>query len=426
MDALQRFSLGFSRFFKTEAASGILLALAALVSLILANSSFAESFRAVWETHLTIGLGSFVLDYPLWYWINDALMAIFFFVVGLEIKRELVHGELNEPRKVVLPLVAAVGGAMIPALIYLGLNPMGEAGRSGWAVPMATDIAFVVGVLALMGKRIPSGLRVFLLSLAIADDLIAVLIIALFYTGDLNLLALGLSIGGLILVAVMNRLGVRSIGVYILAGSLVWLAFLKSGVHPTVAGVALGLLTPAKSLYGPHTLQGTLHQFLERLKRTDSTATGVDKREAEEILRESSSPLHRIEHALHPFVAFGIMPLFALVNAGVPLSPESMGHSVAVAVALGLVLGKPAGIALFAFVAVKLGLAALPNRVRWLHVLGGGALSGIGFTMALFIANLGLQDSLLEAAKAGIVLASAISASVGVALLLVATRKEAA
>jgi NhaA family Na+:H+ antiporter len=345
-------------------------------------------------------------------------MMIFFFVVGLEIKREIVDGELNEWRKAALPVVAALGGMVAPALIYLSLPHPPEA-RAGWGIPMATDIAFVVGFLALLGSRVPVGLKILLLSLAIADDIGAVLVIAVVYTSDLNLTMLGLAAAGFALTIFFGRIGVRAVGVYALIGVFIWLGFVLSGVHPTVAGVLLGLLTPSREGLDDETATKLLSDTLDPDHRTaHEEKRALTMARVTSIVKESVSPLERLETVLHPWVSFVIMPIFALANAGVAIGTGAIGHPVALAVAAGLFFGKPLGIVLFSWVAVKTGIAALPRGVNWPVMIGAGALAGIGFTMALFIAALALPEDLLSAGKIGILIGSLASAIVGCALLI--------
>jgi NhaA family Na+:H+ antiporter len=350
-------------------------------------------------------------------------MAIFFFVVGLEIKRELVAGELRDPRKAALPVAAALGGMIVPALIYFLLQ-RGQPGERGWGIPMATDIAFVVGVMALLGPRVPFGLKIMLLSLAIADDIGAVVVIAVFYSTGLSWLMLGLAAVGLGVVYVMNRLGVRSVGVYAVAGAFVWLAMLKSGVHPTIAGVILGLMTPSWAWVSEPVLRLSVATMLSRIEDEDIEVQGPELQTLSFAARESVSPLERLEGGLHPWVGFLIMPLFALANAGVAIKIAEVTNPVAVAVALGLFLGKPIGILLFSWLAVKLGVAKLPAGVNWWMILGGGFLAGIGFTMSLFVAGLALKGDLLAAGKIGTLCGSLASAIVGATILLLALRKR--
>jgi Na+:H+ antiporter, NhaA family len=397
------------RFFQVEAAGGLVLLACVVAALVLANSPWAEAFTRLWQTPVRVGVGGHELDKPLLLWINDGLMTIFFFVVGLEIKRELVAGELRDPRKVMLPVVAALGGMVVPAAIYLLLQA-GRPGAPGWGIPMATDIAFVVGFLALFGPRVPVGLKILLLSLAIVDDLGAVLVIAVVYTADLFLPALGLAALGLGAVVALRWLRIRSVAVYAFLGAGVWLGFLKSGVHPTVAGVLLGLLTPARPLLGGRVLLD-VQADLSKRSRGDPAASPPDHNDV-------LSPAERLEEALHPWVAFVIVPLFALANAGVALAAADLSSPVALAVIAGLALGKPLGIVLASWAAVKAGVARLPEQVSWKVMLGAGLLGGIGFTMSLFIAGLALHGPLLEEAKVGTFTGSAASAALGSLLLL--------
>jgi NhaA family Na+:H+ antiporter len=343
-------------------------------------------------------------------------MTIFFFVVGLEIKRELVAGELSDPKKAALPVMAALGGMVAPATIYLLLQH-GEPGEPGWGIPMATDIAFVVGFLALLGSRAPLGLKILLLSLAIADDIGAVLVIAIFYSTQVSFAALGLAALGFAAVYGLNQIGVRSIAVYVLIGAAIWVAFLKSGVHPTVSGVLLGLMTPANAWVGRSTLYSVMADNLQRLVGDEDDARHETFGQVGAAAREAVSPLERLEAALHPWVAFVIMPVFALANAGVRIEPSAFGHPVALAVAAGLFLGKPLGILLFSWTAVRTGIATLPSGVTWKVMLGAGCLAGIGFTMSLFIAGLALDETLLSAGKIGTLTGSAVSALAGMVLL---------
>ncbi len=417
-------------FLQIEAASGIVLVLCTVAALALANSPWAEAFLALWHQPCQIGVGEWVLRKDLLHVINDGLMAVFFFVVGLEIKREMVAGELRSPRQAALPIFAAVGGMVIPAALFallgggLALSP--EA-RRGWAIPMATDIAFVVGVLALFGPRVPFGLKIMLLSLAIVDDLGAVLVIAVAFTEEIVWGALGIAALGLAATYGLNRAGVRSVAVYVFLGAGIWLAVLKSGVHPTVAGVLLGLLTPASAWIGDATLREVLEDLLRRKPPEDAMDghRAALLQRAGFASREAVSPLVRLEHALHPWVAFAIMPIFALANAGVEVRPAAAADPLAATVGLGLLVGKPLGIIGFSFVAVKLGVAALPAGVSWLMLTAGGCLAGIGFTMAIFLATLSLPESAIEAGKIGIIGGSFISACLGAGLLLWATRGSA-
>lgn len=417
---IQRLTHPFQRFLAVQAASGIVLIACTALALLAANSGLASAWSAFWSTPVSVGVGSASLSYPLWYWVNDGLMAIFFFVVGLEIKREIVAGELSDRKKVTLPVAAAIGGAAMPAVIHALLCAGTEHAR-GWAVPMATDIAFVVGCLALLGSRVPHGLKILMLSLAIVDDLLAVIVIALFYSGSLAggwLIAAGV---GLALIALLNRLGVRPVPIYVLAGMFVWLATLKSGIHPTVAGAILGLMTPP----GTWLARGTAREVL-RVSEQALGATPAPSRDDEQELlghvewaaREARSPMERLERLLHPWVGFAIMPVFALANAGLALGDADVTRLGALAVGAGLVLGKPLGFLLASALVIRAGLARLPEGVTWRAMVGAGCLAGIGFTMSLFVASLSFEGSLLVEAKSGVLAGSLVSALLGMGLLL--------
>jgi NhaA family Na+:H+ antiporter len=423
---IQRLTRPFARFLEIESASGLILLVCAVVAMVAANSALADPYHHFFETHVRIGIADFTLDQPIHFWINDALMTLFFFVVGLEIKRELVAGELSSPQKALLPVIAAVGGMVVPALIYLALE-IGLPGERGWGIPMATDIAFVVGVLAVFGQRVPFALKIFLLALAIVDDIGAILVIAVAYSTDLNWYAMGLAVAGFGVIYILNRLGVRTVSVYILFGAGIWLAVLKSGVHPTIAGVMLGLLTPASAWVGQTTLREALSAMMNRLAQGDGRELHqLDLKRLQFHAREAASPLERLEMALLPWVGFIIMPLFALANAGVHVHPESIYDRVAVAVALGLLVGKPIGIVGFSYLAVKLGLAEPPTGVSWRVLFAGGCLGGIGFTMSLFVAQLAFptHPELLDGGKIGILVGSSLSAAVGIMLLLITLPKK--
>ena len=379
-------------FLHDEAAGGIVLVIGALVAVVWANSPVSESYADFWGQYLTIGWGPAAITEDLQHWVNDALMAVFFFVVGLEIKRELAIGELHDPRAAALPAAAAVGGVVVPALIFVALTS-GAAG-AGWGIPMATDIAFAVGVLALLGDRVPAGAKLLLLSVAIVDDIIAITVIALFYTDTVSLAWLAGAVAGLVLVVVLRRVGVTAIWPYAVVGVAVWAATLESGVHATIAGVALGLLTPAGDVGGRNVL-----------------AT--------------------LEHRLHPWSAFVVVPLFALANAGVGFGGGVLGEAATSAlpwaIALGLVVGKILGISGAVWLAVRTGLGRLPQGVSNLHVVAVAAIAGIGFTVSLFIADLAYNDvTLTETAKIGIFAGSLVAAVIGSTLMVLAARRSAA
>ncbi|MCY2968591.1 MAG: Na+/H+ antiporter NhaA [Planctomycetota bacterium] len=415
-----------ARFLHIQAASGVVLLICTVAALWLANSQWSHHYFEWWHIHAQVGIGSLVLDQPLEIWINDGLMTLFFFVVGLEIKREMVSGELREIRRAALPIVAALGGMVVPATIYTLLQH-GQPGERGWGVPMATDIAFVVGVLALLGNRVPHGLKVLLLSLAIVDDIGAILVIAACYNTNLVVSWLVIGLAGFALTYALNRMGVRSVVVYVIVGAMIWLAFLKSGVHPTVAGVMLGLLTPASAMLPDQFVRDLLSDAQYRLVQEAPQIGATDRRElALELVRgakESVSPLERLEHAMHGWVSYVIMPVFAFSNAGVPIAVEALRDPIALSVAAGLVLGKPLGIVLFSWLAIRLGVARPLEGVTWPILLGGGCLAGIGFTMSLFISGLAFAEGQLAAAKLGTLLGSVVSACLGTGILLATLKK---
>ena len=416
----------FQTFFRLEAAGGILLLVCAALALVWANSPWAEAYRAVFDATVTVGIGAAAISKPLLLWINDGLMAIFFFVVGLEIKREVLVGELAQPKKAALALAGAAGGMVVPALIYAVMN-VGGPGSSGWGIPMATDIAFALGVLALLGKRAPLALKVFLTALAIVDDLGAVLVIAFFYTEQIALGALGIAALFLVALMAVNRFGVRRTSVYVVLGLGLWVAFLKSGVHATIAGVLLALTIPANRLIDAPTLAERVRSVLDMFAGHEPGRHKVttDQQDAlhtiEHTLHKADAPLLRMEHALHGWVAFGIMPLFALANAGVTFGGamgDVLTNPITLGIVLGLVVGKQIGVTAFAWLAVRLGWAALPAGISWRQIHGVSALCGIGFTMSLFIANLAFADALLlDSAKVGILAASVVSGLIGWFLL---------
>ncbi len=425
---VERVAEPFAKFFRIEAAGGIVLLSCALIALGIANSPWAATFASFWQTSLGVTLGDFALELSLQHWINDGAMTVFFFVVGLEIKRELVHGELREVRKAVLPVVAALGGMLVPAAIFL-LFQHGEPGANGWAIPMATDIAFVAGFLALLGKRVPFGLKILILTLAIIDDIGAVLVIAVAFTDQISLPMLGWAGAGFGVTLLFRWIGVRAVPVYVLIGVGIWLAVLTAGIHATIAGVALGLLTPSKPWLAERSLLKVLSGTKRRLQEDRAKNKQMEHHEEAALLlgataQKTISPLDRFETALHPWVAFVIMPLFALANAGVHVDMASLANPLSMATAAGLALGKPLGIVTFSALAVKLGWARLPEGVDWKVMTGAGCLAGIGFTMSLFIAGLALDDELLESGKLGALVGSAISATLGCTLLWWFLRKE--
>lgn len=400
----------------------MVLLLATIAALVWVNSPFGASYGSFWRTEIGFSIGDHVIREDLRHWVNDALMTLFFFVVGLEIKRELVAGELNDSRKAMLPALAALGGMVVPAVIFLAFN-LGAPGARGWGIPMATDIAFAVGVLALLGNRVPGGLKVFLLSLAIVDDIGAIAVIALFYSSGLELTWLAAALGGLALVVVMRRAKVYWVPIYAVVGTGVWFAVLESGVHATLAGVALGLLTPARP-----TDPGGFKDVVDRVQSVADEPDAESLRAIALQANEVVSVAERLERTLHPWTSYLVIPLFALANAGVRLSVGSLGDALSSRVTLGivagLVVGKIAGVFGMSYLAVRLGVGALPDGVTQRHMLGVSAVAGIGFTVSLFIAGLAFSDAaLVEAAKMGILIASVVAGVLG-GLLLRRRRNE--
>jgi NhaA family Na+:H+ antiporter len=419
-----------NEFLHREASGGILLIICTIIALAWANSPWSEIYHNLWHTYLTINLGSLLnLDYTIHHWINDGLMAIFFFTVGLEIKRELLVGELSTAQKASLPIAGALGGMIVPAIIYVFFNSGGEGSR-GWGIPMATDIAFVVGIMALLGPRIPLTLKIFVLALAIADDIGAVLVIALFYTAEISVTALAIAGFVFLILTILNKLGSKSLTAYAILGIILWLAFLKSGVHATIAGVLFAFTIPAYSRYNTKKFSERVRDLINKFDSVGDHGDNVlnnqnrqtDVLAIEESCERVMTPLQRFEHDLHPWVAFFIIPVFALANAGVTIggmdivgaltSPISLG------IIIGLFIGKQIGIFGFSFLAVKFKLASLPQGINWKNLYGAGILAGIGFTMSLFIAGLAfINPELLDLAKIGVLSGSLISGIVGYIML---------
>ena len=384
----------FKQFFQLEAAGGLLLIAAAALALLVNNSPLSWLYNGLLEIPVVAQIGALKIAKPLLLWINDGLMALFFLLIGLEVKREVIQGHLSRPSQIVLPGAAAIGGMVIPALVFWLLNKDNPAAMSGWAIPMATDIAFALGVLALLGKRVPVSLKLFLMTLAIIDDLGAIIVIALFYSGELSNLSLALAGASILALIAMNRLGVVKLAPYLLVGLVLWVCVLKSGVHATLAGVVLAFCIPLKTP------------------------------------KDVASPLQQLEHALHPWVAYAILPLFAFANAGVSLSGvtmESFTHHVPMGIALGLLVGKMVGVFGLTWLAVKAGLAALPAGANWGQVLGVSILCGIGFTMSLFVGSLAFVPGQSEFAgmdRMGILTGSILAALIGYAITAMASRHQ--
>lgn len=406
-----------AEFLHVEAAGGILLLVATVAALVWANSPWRDAYDQLWHTEVAFRVGSYAFGESLQHWVNDGLMAVFFFVVGLEIKRELVVGDLSQPRDAALPAIAAVGGMVVPAAIYLACNA-GGAGSHGWGIPMATDIAFAVGVLALLGDRVPPAAKLLLLALAIVDDIGAILVIAVFYTDQLSLGWLVAAVVGLVVVAQMWRLKVWYSPLYVVAGIIVWWCTLQSGIHATIAGVALGLVTPARPLLRAPQAD----QIADRLS-PDPEVSVEDVRHVSFELRESVSVAERVGALLHPWSSYAIVPIFALANAGIALSWDKLGDAAGSAVTLGvvvgLVVGKPVGVMAAAWLAVRTGLGRLPEGVTWRHVQVVGMLAGIGFTVSLFVSGLAFDaGSLRDQAALGVLAASVLAAFAAALVML--------
>ncbi len=426
-----RFVRPFVRFTEISASSGIVLLAAAVVALFWANGPFGETYQTFWDTHVELSIGAFHFNESLKHVVNDGLMAIFFFVVGLEIKRELVVGDLKDRNQAALPAIAALGGMVVPALIFISFvaGTGGEATR-GWGIPMATDIAFSIGVISLLGARVSTGAKLFLLALAIADDIGAIAVIAIFYTDDLSIGFLAAAIGALWLVYIAQRVGIRATGFYWVIGIVVWFLVFESGVHATLAGVALGFLTPVNAWYSDDEYFQRARWILDRYdmesatpqqrERVDSSALTLAS-----VARESVAPLDRLETALHPWSAFVVIPIFALANAGVRVVDmdflAAATSPVALGVGLGLLVGKIAGITLATWIAVVTGVGKLPKRTTWRDMFGLAALAGIGFTVSLFITELAFStETLIDEAKIGIFIGSGLAGIVGYTFLRMA------
>jgi NhaA family Na+:H+ antiporter len=406
-------------FLSTSTASATLLLAAALIALVWANSPWGDAYERIWRTQMSFVVGDWSIAEDLRHWVNDGLMTLFFLVVGLEMKREFLTGELRDRRAAALPVIGAIGGMVAPALIFLALNTGGD-GVDGWGIPMATDIAFALGVLVLAARHAPPGLKPFILTLAIVDDIGAIVVIAVFYTGGLSLGPLVLAVATCGLMLLMRGVGITAQTVFITLGAVVWFLTHESGIHPTIAGVALGLLAPTEPFQRPHAVSA------EARGTADRTVDDPDPPDADaphwlrlaQLSREAVSPLARTEHALLPWTSFVIVPLFALANAGVPLSPEALGDAVTspitLGVLLGLIVGKAVGIAGACSVALATGLGRLPDGVRFVHLVGASVVAGIGFTVSLFITELAFADrALVDQAKVGILVASVLAGMAG-------------
>jgi Na+:H+ antiporter, NhaA family len=418
----------FQDFIHLESSAGLILLGCTVIALILANSSLQQYYTSLWQIELSIGIEELVLKKTLLHWINDGLMCIFFFVVGLEIKRELLIGELASIKRAILPIAAALGGMIIPAIIYFSFTA-GTNTEAGWGIPMATDIAFSLGVLALLGSRIPHQLKVLLTAFAIIDDLGAVLVIALFYGSPIHWLFLMTAAIIFLVLLSANWSGIRHPSVYLTLGTVMWFTLLESGIHATIAGVLLALTVPARPRIESKAFVRRLTSLFDRYKKENKAShLGVLTQEQQSIIQtielsyeEAETLLQRFEHTFHPWVTFAIMPIFAFANAGVVFGGNFnsiLSTPLALGILCGLVIGKPIGITLFAWISVKAGLAELPSNVTWKHIYGIGLLGGIGFTMSLFIANLAFVDeNLLNISKTAVLLASLIAGSIGFIIL---------
>lgn len=436
-----RVSRAFIGYLQAEAAGGVIMMSAAALALVVANSALAGAYDTFWHQYAGLSFAGWALELSLHHWVNDGLMAVFFFLVGLEIKRELLFGELASPRRAALPVIAALGGAAVPALIYVAFNAGGEHPQ-GWGVPMATDIAFAVTVLALLGSRAPLWLKSFVTALAIADDIMAVLVIAVFYSGALDLVAIAWATGCAFALAALNLSRVMRPAPYVLIGIVMWYFVLQSGVHATIAGVVTAAFIPGSLGRAAERMRDSAVEIRE-LARELTQADGpreawevIDEREAElediaHAVSRQSAPLYRLEHAIHPWSAYVILPVFAFANAGIQISLSGLGATLttplALGIMLGLFLGKQVGITGAAWLAVRLGAGSLPEGARWSQIWGGAALAGIGFTMSIFIAALAFPDSdTLQVAKLAVVVGSLASAAAGVILLSIVSRPDEA
>lgn len=425
----------FEEFIHRQTTSGLLLMGMAVLALVLANSPLASDYKHIIHTYISIGAGDWALRMTLHHWINDGLMALFFFVVGLELKRELLVGELANLRNATLPIAAAIGGMLVPALIYFAINPEGDAAL-GWGIPMATDIAFAIGALALLASRVPKALITFLVALAIVDDLGAVLVIAVFYTDTIALIPLAIAGGLFALLMVLNVSGIRKTTPYFFIAVLLWYALLQSGVHATLAGILGALAVPATPKYNPESFSEHVKELMKRFDASHEPGKSIMTNDAlravvqtlENGVHSVEAPLQRLEHVWHMPVAYLVIPIFALANAGIALDFSTLGetlmHPVMIGVSLGLVLGKFIGITGFSWLVLKLGVAELPKDTRFTQIAGVSLLAGIGFTMSIFVAQLGFseREDLLLMAKTGILAASLLAGFAGFLWLYVVSK----
>lgn len=415
------------RFFRIEAGGAVILLFFTIIALVLSNSPWAKQFLSFWEIPLSIHVEVIEFTRTLRDLINDGAMTLFFFLISLELKRELVLGELRKPKMAALSLIAALGGMLVPALFYW-IFMSGHPGQHGWGTVMATDTAFTIGCLALLGKRIPKSLRIFMLSLTVADDIGAIMVIGIGYTHVINWMYLGFSIVGFIFVKIMGDLGIRNLVVYFLVGILIWFIIDAAGIHATITGVVLGLMTPTKK-WVSDTLLHTIFDHVVSFAPGDHWSGDTKDRKAlltaQAAAREALSPLERLEIILHPWVSYIILPIFALANAGVMITATEFSSRITIAIFLGFVLGKPIGVFSFSWLAIRTRIATKPTDLSWPLLVGGSLLAGIGFTMALFIADLSFTHNLLSNAKLGILLATIFCGPTGVLLLLISKNSSA-
>jgi NhaA family Na+:H+ antiporter len=424
-EPLDYFTRPFARFLSIEAVGGGALLLATICAITIANSPWSASYAAFWHTQIGVSVGGMEYTRSVKHWINDGLMSLFFFTVALELKRELVVGELQNVRIAALSLAGALGGMLVPAMLYLAAAGGGAAGH-GWGTVTATDTAFLVGCMAVLGRRVPLSLRLFLLSLAIFDDVGAILVVAIGYSGAINWLGIALVIAGMLLVYFFSRIGVRSVAAYLGIGVFIWLALELAGIHPTLTGIILGFMASTRRWVSDSRLQAILQSVRPPSagKQRPAKLTRANLKRAQIATREALSPVEQLEAALHPWVAYMVMPLFALANADVVWRSGDLDFRIVTATVLGLAFGKPLGVILFSAIAVRGRLAALPADLSWSVLVGGSFLTGIGFTMALFIAELAYEPGLLGSAKVGITIASIISAATGFGALLALSRSR--
>jgi NhaA family Na+:H+ antiporter len=424
----------FDEFLQYEASGGIVLLLCVVIALIVTNSPIGQWYLSIWETYIGLTVGAFSLTKPLQFWINDLLMAVFFFLIGLEIKREVLIGELSELRVALAPIIAAAGGMIVPGLLFLSFNPLGSQGSEAWAIPIATDIAVALGLLSIFGSKVPSSLKIFLATLAITDDIGGVLVIALLYTTEIFIIPLAFGIFFIFIMVILNRIGIRKLQVYAIIGIFVWVQFLFSGIHPTVAGILIALTIPATTKIDYLEFVGLSSGLVYRCQ--DSLKEGIDQidfkrfQETSDTLRiacrDVETPLQLAEHGLAKWVAFVIIPIFALANAGISifeLTFDSILNPVSLGVIVGLVVGKPLGIISFTWLSIRLGIIKLPEGVDWETMVGVSCLAGIGFTISMFISSLALTGAALAGVKGAILLASFISGFIGVIILRISLNR---